>query len=321
MTTNLEHFAAKLAAARAEIAKVIIGQDAAIELALVTLLTRQHALIEGVPGVAKTLLVRTLGRVLGVESGRVQFTPDLMPADITGTNVFNLQTNQFTLIRGPVFTAFLLADEINRAPAKTQAALLQAMQERSVTIDRDTHALDPSFTVFATQNPADAEGTYPLPEAQKDRFLVKIKMEPPAREEELVLAKRMLGGQPPEVALADGVVNPVLGAGELAQWRAALEAVLVREELMAYIVDLVRATRTHESVLVGAGPRATQALLLASRAKAALEGRDFVTPDDARGLAGPVLGHRLVLRPEYEIEGLTIDEVLARILEQVAVPR
>ncbi len=321
MTTNLEHFAATLAAARAEIAKVIIGQDAAIELALVTLLTRQHALIEGVPGVAKTLLVRTLGRVLGVESGRVQFTPDLMPADITGTNVFNLQTNQFTLIRGPVFTAFLLADEINRAPAKTQAALLQAMQERAVTIDRDTHALDPSFTVFATQNPADSEGTYPLPEAQKDRFLVKIKMEPPAREEELALAKRMLGGQAPEVALAEGVVRPVLGAGELAQWRAALDAVLVRDELMAYIVDLVRATRTHESVLIGAGPRATQALLLASRAKAALDGRDFVTPDDARGLAGPVLGHRLVLRPEYEIEGLTIDEVLARILEQVAVPR
>lgn len=321
MTTNLEHFAATLAAARAEIAKVIIGQDAAIELALVTLLTRQHALIEGVPGVAKTLLVRTLGRVLGVESGRVQFTPDLMPADITGTNVFNLQTNQFTLIRGPVFTAFLLADEINRAPAKTQAALLQAMQERAVTIDRDTHALDPSFTVFATQNPADSEGTYPLPEAQKDRFLVKIKMEPPAREEELALAKRMLGGQAPEVALAEGVVRPALGAGELAQWRAALDAVLVRDELMAYIVDLVRATRTDESVLVGAGPRATQALLLASRAKAALDGRDFVTPDDARGLAGPVLGHRLVLRPEYEIEGLTIDEVLARILEQVAVPR
>lgn len=321
MTTNLEHFAATLAAARAEIAKVIIGQDAAIELALVTLLTRQHALIEGVPGVAKTLLVRTLGRVLGVESGRVQFTPDLMPADITGTNVFNLQTNQFTLIRGPVFTAFLLADEINRAPAKTQAALLQAMQERAVTIDRDTHALDANFTVFATQNPADSEGTYPLPEAQKDRFLVKIKMEPPARDEELALAKRMLGGQPPEVALAEGVVRPVLGAGELAQWRAALETVLVRDELTAYIVDLVRATRTHESVLIGAGPRATQALLLASRAKAALDGRDFVTPDDARGLAGPILGHRLVLRPEYEIEGLTIDEVLGRILEQVAVPR
>ena len=321
MNTALEQFTTTLAAARAEIAKVIIGQDAAIELALVTLLTGQHALIEGVPGVAKTLLVRTLGHVLGAASGRVQFTPDLMPSDITGTNVFNLQTNQFTLIRGPVFTAFLLADEINRAPAKTQAALLQAMQERAVTIDRDTHMLDENFTVFATQNPADAEGTYPLPEAQKDRFLVKIKMEPPVRDEELALARRMLTADTPEAALAAGVVKAVLGSGGLAQWRGSLNEVLVREELVTYIVDLVRATRTHESVLVGAGPRATQALLLASRARAALAGRDFVTPDDARGLAGPVLGHRLVLRPEYEIEGLTIDEVVTRILEQVTVPR
>ena len=190
MPSPLEQLNATLAAARAEVAKVIIGQEAAVELALIALLTRHHALIEGVPGVAKTLLVRTLGHVLGVPSGRVQFTPDLMPADITGTNVFNLQTSQFMLIQGPVFTTFLLADEINRAPAKTQAALLQAMQERKVSIDRDTHALDENFTVFATQNPADSEGTYPLPEAQKDRFMVKIKMEPPGRDEELALAWR-----------------------------------------------------------------------------------------------------------------------------------
>jgi MoxR-like ATPase len=321
MNSSLESFATTLAAVRTEVAKVVIGQEAAADLALITLLTRQHALIEGVPGVAKTLLVRTLGRVLGVENGRVQFTPDLMPADITGTNVFNLQTNQFTLIRGPVFTAFLLADEINRAPAKTQSALLQAMQERAVTIDRETHMLDENFTVFATQNPADAEGTYPLPEAQKDRFMVKIKMEPPARADELALAQRTLGADAPEAVLAAGAIKPVLGAGGLATLRAALPDVLVRDELASYIVDLVRATREHESVLVGAGPRATQALLLGSRARAALTGRDYVTPDDARGLAGPVLGHRLVLRPEFEIEGLTIDEVLARILEQVAVPR
>jgi len=321
MNSSLDRFNTTLATVRGEIAKVIIGQEAAVELALITLLARQHALIEGVPGVAKTLLVRTLGHVLGVASGRVQFTPDLMPADITGTNMFNLQTNAFTLIRGPVFTSFLLADEINRAPAKTQAALLQAMQERVVTIDRDTHVLDENFTVFATQNPAEAEGTYPLPEAQKDRFLVKIKMEPPGRDEELVLARRMLGADAPEVVLEAGAVKPVLGAGELTILREALAGVLVRDELMSYMVDLVRATRAHDSVLIGAGPRATQALLLASRARAALAGRDFVTPDDARGLAGPVLGHRLVLRPEYEIEGLTIDEVVARILEKVAVPR
>jgi MoxR-like ATPase len=321
MNPALERFSTILSAARAEVAKVIIGQDAVIELALITLFTRHHALIEGVPGVAKTLLVRTLGQVLGVPSGRVQFTPDLMPADITGTNVFNLQTNQFTLIPGPVFTGFLLADEINRAPAKTQAALLQAMQERAVSIDRETHALDPSFTVFATQNPADSEGTYPLPEAQKDRFMVKIKMEPPAREEEIQLARRMLGGDAPEAMLARGAVQPVLGPGALAELRSALDQITVREELTSYVVDLVRATRSHESVQVGAGPRATQSLLLGSRAKAALAGRDFVTPDDVRGLATAVLGHRLVLRPEFEIEGLTIDEVLARIVEQVAVPR
>ena len=321
MNPALEKFSSTLATARAEIAKVIIGQEAVIELALITLLTRQHALIEGVPGVAKTLLVRTLGHVLGVESGRVQFTPDLMPADITGTNVFNLQTNQFTLIKGPVFTAFLLADEINRAPAKTQAALLQAMQERAVSIDRDTHALDPNFTVFATQNPADSEGTYPLPEAQKDRFMLKIRMETPGREEELILARRMLGADAPEATLARGAVTAVLGPTEMGEFRGALDQVTVREELTSYVVDLVRATRSHESVLVGGGPRATQGLLLASRARAAIAGRDFVTPDDVRGLAGAVLGHRLVLRPEFEIEGLTIDEVLARILEQVAVPR
>jgi MoxR-like ATPase len=317
----LEKFAATIAAARSEVAKVVIGQDAVVELALVTLLTRNHALIEGVPGVAKTLLVRTLGHVLGVQSGRVQFTPDLMPADITGTNVFNLQTNQFTLIRGPVFTTFLLADEINRAPAKTQSALLQAMQERVVSIDRDTHVLDANFTVFATQNPADSEGTYPLPEAQKDRFMVKIKMDAPAREEELTLAQRILGTDAPEAVLAAGAVKQVLGPGELSEARAILEHVTLREELVAYVVDLVRATRSHESVQIGAGPRATQALLLGSRAKAALAGRDFVTPDDVKSLAGAVLSHRLVLRPEFEIEGLTIEEVLGKILEQVAVPR
>jgi len=321
MNPALEKLNATLAAARAEVARVVIGQDQAVELALITLLTRHHALIEGVPGVAKTLLVHTLGHVLGVPSGRVQFTPDLMPADITGTNVCNLQTNQFALIKGPVFTAFLLADEVNRAPAKTQAALLQAMQERAVTIDRETHRLDENFTVFATQNPADSEGTYPLPEAQKDRFMMKIKMEPPSRDEELTLARRMLGAEAPEAVLASGAVQAVLAPGELAGARALLNEVTLREELGGYVVDLVRATRAHESVLVGAGPRATQALLLGGRARAALAGRDFVTPDDVRGLAGAVLGHRLVLRPEFEIEGLTIEEVVTRVLEQVTVPR
>jgi MoxR-like ATPase len=308
-----------LARARAEVSKVIIGQEAVIDKALIAIFTGHHALIEGVPGVAKTLLVRTLARALGCEFNRIQFTPDLMPADITGTSVFNMQRNEFTLIKGPVFTTFLLADEINRAPAKTQSALLQAMQERKVTIDRDTHDLSPNFTVFATQNPVEYEGTYPLPEAQKDRFMLKVTMNAPDRAGELELAQRMLGTHSPEETLAS--VEAVITADDLAQLRHALESVTVREELVAYVVDVVRATRESDSVLVGAGPRATQALLLASRASAALAGRDFVTPDDVRGLCEPVLGHRIVLRPEYEIEGTTIAEVIGKILEQVAVPR
>src|ERR1017187_4754012 len=219
MNTSPESFSATLAAARAEVAKVVIGQESAVELPLITLLTHQHALIEGVPGVAKTLLVRTLSRVLGVDTGRVQFTPDLMPADITGTNIFNLQTNQFTLIRGPLFTAFLLADEINRAPAKTQSALLQAMQERTVTIDRETYVLDENFTVFATQNPAESEGTYPLAEAQKDRFMLKIPMTWPQREEELDLARRSLDEHAPEAVLLRGEVHQCLSHTELADLR------------------------------------------------------------------------------------------------------
>ncbi len=310
-----------LTRARTEVSKVIIGQDDVVDKALIAIFTGHHALIEGVPGVAKTLLVRTLARVLGCEFNRIQFTPDLMPADITGTSVFNMQKNEFTLIKGPVFTTFLLADEINRAPAKTQSALLQAMQERRVTIDRETHALSPNFTVFATQNPIEYEGTYPLPEAQKDRFMLKIPMSVPDRDGELELARRMLGQDSPEQSLAAGHVQAVISAEDLAALRAAMDTITVREELVAYVVDVIRATRTTESVLVGAGPRATQALLLAARANAALNGRDFVTPDDVKQLTEPVIGHRLVLRPEYEIEGVNIGEVVGKILEQVAVPR
>src|SRR5438270_5002024 len=233
-----------LAQARQETGKVIIGQQDVIERALIAIFTGHHALIEGVPGVAKTLLVRTLARVLGCDFARIQFTPDLMPADITGTNVFNLQRSEFSLIKGPVFTAFLLADEINRAPAKTQSALLQAMQERTVTIDRETHRLSPNFTVFATQNPIESEGTYPLPEAQKDRFMMKIVMPFPERDEEISLAARMLGTQAPEAVFESGAVEPVLGAGELDRMRDALADVAARDELVRYAVDIVRATRS-----------------------------------------------------------------------------
>ena len=318
---SLKQFHQHIEAARAEIGKVIIGQKAVIDLALITILTGGHALIEGVPGVAKTLLVRTLASVLAVESNRIQFTPDLMPADITGTNIFNMKTQEFTLIKGPVFTTFLLADEINRAPAKTQSALLQAMQERCVSIDREHIALDPGFTVFATQNPIEHEGTYALPQAQQDRFMLKIEMDYPDEAEEMTLARSMLTNASPESVLASEVVQPVLAANELLEVRAALDAIVVRDELLAYIVELVRRTRKHESVLVGAGPRATQALLLASRAAAAIDGRDFVTPDDVKALSVPVMAHRLLLRPEYEIEGLTIAEVIHQLLESVPVPR
>jgi len=318
---NTERLKEVLAQARHETGKVIIGQHDVIEKALIAIFTGGHALIEGVPGVAKTLLVRTLAYVLGADFARIQFTPDLMPADITGTNVFNLQRNEFSLIKGPVFTSFLLADEINRAPAKTQSALLQAMQERLVSIDRHTYALPANFTVFATQNPIESEGTYPLPEAQRDRFLFKITMSYPSRDDEYQLAQRVLGPNSPEVTLAAGAARPVVDAATLTALRATLQGMAVREELVAYAVDLVRTTRAHEAVLVGAGPRATLALLLAGRALAALSGRDFVTPDDLRSLARPVLEHRLVLRPEFELEGLDAAGAVAQILERVAVPR
>jgi len=320
MTPKLEQLHAALQAARAETAKVIIGQEEAVDRALIVILANQHALLEGVPGVAKTLLVRTLAAVLGTEFNRIQFTPDLMPADITGTNVFNPQRAEWTLLRGPVFTTFLLADEINRAPAKTQSALLQAMQERHVTIDRVTHALAPDFTVFATQNPIEYEGTYPLPEAQKDRFMLKIPMTWPDRAGELALAARMLGTSAPESSLARGEVRPVLGGDALAQLRESLRDVQMRDELAAYVVDLVRATRTTENLLVGAGPRATQSLLAAARGHAALRQRDFVTPDDVKAMAGPALEHRVIVRPEFEIEGLTAGEVVQKILSSTAVP-
>jgi MoxR-like ATPase len=318
---NTESLKSVLAQARREAAKVIIGQSEVIDKALIAIFTGNHALIEGVPGVAKTLLVRTLAQVLGCDFARIQFTPDLMPADITGTNVFNLQRNEFSLIKGPIFTSFLLADEINRAPAKTQSALLQAMQERMVTIDRETHPLPSQFTVFATQNPIEYEGTYPLPEAQKDRFMLKITMAAPDREEELTLARRTLTPEAPETVLARGVVQAVIRAEDLLALRESVAAVVVRDELAGYIVDIVRATRQHESILVGAGPRATQSLIMAARASAALADRDFVTPDDIKSMARAVLEHRLILRPEFEIEGLTIAEVIEQILRQIAVPR
>jgi MoxR-like ATPase len=301
--------------------RVIVGQSEAIELALVTLLAGGHALIEGVPGVGKTLLVKTLARSVAGEFQRIQFTPDLMPADITGTSVFDLRTQEFRLVRGPIFTNFLLADEINRAPARTQSALLEAMQERQVTIDRETRELPPVFVVFATQNPIEHQGTYPLPEAQKDRFLVKIRMGYPTAEDENELAKLVAAGEAPERRLAEGLRVPVLQPGELEQLRVATARVRVSDPIVSYIVNVARQTRQHAAIWVGAGPRATLALLSASRALAALEERDFVLPEDVKTLAGPVLEHRVLLRPEFEMEGVEVREVIKAVLEAVEVPR
>jgi MoxR-like ATPase len=306
---------------REALGRVIVGQNEAIDLALVTLLAGGHALVEGVPGVGKTLMVKALAHAVAGEFQRIQFTPDLMPADITGTNVFDLKTQQFRVVRGPIFTNFLLADEINRAPAKTQSALLEAMQERQVTIDRETCALPPVFVVFATQNPIEHQGTYPLPEAQKDRFLLKIRMGYPTVEDENELARLVAEGEAPERRLADELRAPVLQPGELEHWRAATARVRVSEAISSYIVSLVRQTREHAAVWVGAGPRATLALLSASRALAGLEERDFVLPEDVKTLAGPVLEHRMLLRPEFEMEGVELREVIKAVLETVQVPR
>jgi len=306
---------------REALGRVIVGQNEAIDLALVTLLAGGHALIEGVPGVGKTLLVKALARAVAGEFQRIQFTPDLMPADITGTSVFDLRTQEFRLVRGPIFTNFLLADEINRAPAKTQSALLEAMQERQVTIDRETCELPPIFVVFATQNPIEHQGTYPLPEAQKDRFLVKVRMSYPGLEDENELARLVAGGEAPERRLAEDLRVPVLRPGEFEQLRAATARVRVSDAISRYIVGVARQTRQHAAVWVGAGPRATLALMAASRALAALEERDFVLPEDVKTLAAPVLEHRMLLRPEFEMEGLEIREVIMAVLEAVEVPR
>jgi MoxR-like ATPase len=321
MNASLDELKEILNRARSEVAKVVIGQEEPIRYALIAIFTNQHALVEGVPGVAKTLLVKTLAHILGSPFNRIQFTPDLMPSDIIGTNTFHLQRNEFTFVPGPIFTTFLLADEVNRAPSKTQSALLQAMQERQVTVDRQTYTLARNFTVFATQNPVEFEGTYPLPEAQKDRFMLKIRVGLPERMEELDLANRMLSQSAPEAVLESGNVQQVVSEDQLDRLRNTLTEVLVKPELIAYLVDIVRETRQHESVLVGAGPRATQALLLGSRANAAIDGRDFVTPDDIRTLANGILEHRLILRPEFEIEGTDPLSVVRKILDKVPVPR
>ncbi|HWN33066.1 MAG TPA: MoxR family ATPase [Pseudonocardia sp.] len=309
-----------LHALRHEVGKAVVAQDAAVTGLVIALLCRGHVLIEGVPGVAKTLLVRALAAGLALDSKRVQFTPDLMPGDITGSLVYDARGAEFSFRAGPVFTNLLLADEINRTPPKTQASLLEAMEERQVSVDGVGRPLPDPFVVVATQNPVEFEGTYPLPEAQLDRFQLKLTMPLPEREDELAIVTRHADGFDPRDLAAAGL-EPVAGPAELAAARAAVQRVTVAPEVLGYLVDVCRATRSAPSVSLGASPRAATALLAASRAAAWLTGRDYVTPDDVKALAGPALRHRLRLRPEAELDGLTADGLLTGVLASVPVPR
>jgi MoxR-like ATPase len=305
---------------RTEVRKAIVGQDEVVELMLTSLLVGGHVLLEGVPGTAKTLLAHSFSSGMDLKFGRIQFTPDLMPGDMLGTNLFNFQTNSFVLTKGPIFTQLLLADEINRAPPKTQSALLQSMNERAVTIDGIDHLLGDEFMVVATQNPIEQQGTYPLPEAQLDRFLFKIILDYPSREEEReILARHGRSSAMPK--LEDFGLNKVLAPGVLPNIRRTVAGITLSDTLIDYIVDVIRATRDHASFDVGASPRAGNMLAASVRAYAVLQGRDFVIPDDVKTLALPALRHRVTLSPSAEIEGLSADRILGEILDQTAAPR
>jgi MoxR-like ATPase len=307
-------------AVQSEVAKAVVGQQKVIEQILVAILANGHVLLEGVPGIAKTLTVRTLAKVLDLHYSRIQFTPDLMPSDVVGTNVFDARTTEFKLRPGPVFTNVLLADEINRTPPKTQSALLEAMEERQVTIDGTRYALPDPFLVFATQNPVEFEGTYPLPEAQQDRFLMKVLLEYPEPQVEVEVLKRTHAGFRAQT-LDQVQIQKVADGPALAALRSSINAVNVEEKIFNYIQELVSATRRSGDIMVGASPRAGIAFVLCSKALAALRGRDYVIPDDVKELAAPIMRHRILLRPEVEIEGLDADRVLSGLVEAQIVPR
>ncbi|RPF40905.1 MoxR-like ATPase [Streptomyces sp. Ag109_G2-6] len=320
MTATTDSARSSLEALRTEIGKAVVGQDSAVTGLVVALLCRGHVLLEGVPGVAKTLLVRALAASLELDTKRVQFTPDLMPSDVTGSLVYDARTAEFSFQDGPVFTNLLLADEINRTPPKTQSSLLEAMEERQVTVDGTPRKLPEPFLVAATMNPVEYEGTYPLPEAQLDRFLLKLNVPLPSREDEIGVLTRHAAGFDPRDLHAAGI-RPVAGTKELEAAREAITRVTVSPETTGYVVDICRATRESPSLTLGVSPRGATALLATSRAWAWLTGRDYVTPDDVKALALPTLRHRVQLRPEAEMEGVTADSVISAILTHVPVPR
>jgi MoxR-like ATPase len=303
-----------------EMHKAIVGQDELIEMLVVALFANGHVLLEGVPGTAKTLAVRTFAHICDVSFARIQFTPDLMPSDILGTSVFDPRSSEFSLKKGPVFAGLILADEVNRTPPKTQAALLEAMEERRVTIEGESHALPDPFLVCATQNPVEYEGTYPLPEAQLDRFMLKIVVDyPSAEQEQSILDRYQHGFRSADLQTAH--LEPVITSRSLPELRSAVEKVSVAPAIQKYIVNIVRAARTNRHVTLGPSPRAAVTLMLASKAMAAIRDRDFVTPDDVKTLANPAFRHRILLRPESEIEGQTAERVLQNVLQGVEVPR
>ncbi|MBV8684569.1 MAG: MoxR family ATPase [Caulobacteraceae bacterium] len=317
---NVEEVRALADRLRTEVAKAVTGQAQTVDLMLTALVSGGHILLEGPPGTAKTLLAQCFARALDLGFGRIQFTPDLMPGDILGANVFNFQTGAFALTRGPIFCEFLLADEVNRTPPKTQAALLEAMQERVVTLDGKPHALSPRFTVVATQNPIEQQGVYPLPEAQLDRFLFKQTLPYPTEGEERAIVARhgLRAGSPDPAALG---VETVADAAALAAAAEAVSQVRLADEVVNYVVALVRATRESPDIEAGASPRAAAMLALAARGRAALEGRDYAIPDDAKALVLPALRHRVILSPSAEIEGRSVDDALRALIERVEAPR
>ena len=313
--TKLQEAVAKI---KAELGKVIIGQHDMIELLVLSILANGHSLIEGVPGVAKTVTAKLLAKTMNVDFSRIQFTPDLMPSDILGTSVFNVKTSDFEFKKGPLFSNIILIDEINRAPAKTQAALFEAMAERQITIDGQEFEMQPPFLVFATQNPVEQEGTYRLPEAQLDRFLFKINVNYPSLEEEVAILESKHQQKSVDV---EGLISTVLSAKQIAEYQKTIKEIIVEDNLLRYIATIVDNTRSNANLYLGASPRASIAIMDASKALAAINGRDFITPEDIKKVAAPILAHRIILTPEREMEGFTAEKVVQQLIESLEIPR
>ena len=315
---DLSKLQAAVAQIKEELGRVIIGQTEMIELLIVSILANGHSLIEGVPGVAKTVTAKLLAKTMNVDFSRIQFTPDLMPSDILGTSIFNVKTSEFEFKKGPIFSNIILIDEINRAPAKTQAALFEAMAEGQITIDGLEYEMKPPFLVFATQNPIEQEGTYRLPEAQLDRFLFKINVHYPSFEEEVQILERKHQQKDKDV---ESMINSVLSAAQIAEYQHIIKDIIVEDNLMRYIAAIVNNTRTNANLYLGASPRASIAIMDASKAMAAMNGRDFITPDDIKKVVSPILCHRIVLTPEREMEGFTAEKVVAQLIQTIEIPR